>query len=67
MSNPFQDRRRYQLPLGKFPIVELTDRLMVLRVSDSPPLFIRTTYPPGSDVQTGDLLTLYTEVLVKAN
>lgn len=58
-----QNRRRYQLILGKFPIVEINDRIIVLRISDSPPLFIRTSVPANADVRQGDLLTLYTEVL----
>jgi hypothetical protein len=65
--NLFRDRRRYQLQLGKFPIVEIKDRLIVIRVSDSPPLFFRTIVPPGADVRVGDVLSLYTEVLQKAN
>lgn len=56
-------RRRYQLILGKFPVVEINDHVIVLRISDSPPLFIRTTVPANTDVRLGDLLTLYTEVL----
>jgi hypothetical protein len=53
--------------LGKFPIVEIKDQLIVIRVSDSPPLFFRTIVPAGADVRLGDVLSLYTEVLQKAN
>ena len=57
--------RRYQLILGKFPIVEIHGTIAVLSIQDK--LFLRIPIPSGADVRVGDLLSVYTEVLAKAN
>lgn len=62
-------RLRYQLILGKFPIVKIEkDQLGNVQASIriSKDTFMIIGPPPNSDVREGDLLTLYTEVLVNA-
>ncbi len=56
-------RKRYQLILGKFPIVEISQAHFVLSIKDK--FGIRIQRPPGCDLRPGDLLTLYTEVLAE--
>lgn len=63
------DRLRYRLILGKFQVVKIDkDQLGNIQVAikinkDS---FIIFGPPPNTDVREGDILTLYTEVLVNA-
>ena len=67
MPNPFPDRRRYQLILGKFPVTQIKTALgqyeIVLDMGKD--LYIITHAPLTSDIRQGDLLTLYTEVLAR--
>ena len=66
---PPQTALRYQLILGKFPVIKIDkdpfDKLQfVLDVGKK--VYMVCTPPPNADVKEGDLLTLYTEVLVHA-
>jgi hypothetical protein len=64
---PLPPRLRHQLILGKFPIIEIktqpTQFEFVLDMGKG--LYIITHAPLTSDLRIGDLLTLYTEVLVQ--
>lgn len=67
MLNPYPNRRRYRLILGKIPIIEITpgptNYTIVLDLDGKN--FLRTTCPLGADLKLNDYLTLYTEVLTK--
>lgn len=58
MSEPF----RLRCVLGKFPVVEVTATHFKLQLAGTTTAIIDR--PPMSDVRSGDLLTLYTEVLL---
>ncbi len=53
---------RLQLILGKFPVVRLTDTHFVLKLGGTTEMTIQR--PPRCDIRDGDLLTLYTEVML---
>lgn len=55
-------QRRFVLVLGKFPVVKLTHRKMTLKLGGTTEMTVNI--PPHADVRDGDLLTLYTEVLL---
>ncbi len=63
MDHNISRRRRLQLILGKFPIVEISETHFVLAIKDK--FAFRVTRPPGCDLRHGDLLTIYTEVLTE--
>lgn len=52
---------RLVLVLGKFRVTERTDAAMKLALGGSTTM--TCTLPDGADVKSGDILTLYTEVL----
>jgi hypothetical protein len=60
-------RRRYQLNLTKAPVVEITHgpNNLIISIDVGQKFFFRFNAPLTSDVRVGDLLTLYTEVLVQ--
>jgi len=64
-----RSRFRHRLILSKAPVIEVTPgplhQTIILDVGGN--LFLRTTAPNSSEVIVGDVLTLYTEVLVKDN
>jgi hypothetical protein len=53
---------RFRCVLGKFPVVRVSDSYFVLKLGGTTEM--RITRPPRSDIRDGDLLTLYTEVLL---
>ncbi len=53
---------RLQCILGKFPVVRVADSHFVLKLGGTTEM--RITRPPRSDIRDGDLLTLYTEVML---
>lgn len=55
-------QRRLILVLGKFRVVKLVDRKMTLKLGGTTEMTI--DLPAVADVRDGDLLTLYTEVLL---
>lgn len=55
---------RFKLVLGKFPIVRLTNNTFTLKLGGTTEMTIRR--PDHADIRDGDLLTLYTEVLLSA-
>lgn len=63
MQPSLSNRRRLQLILGKFPIVEISQNHFVISIKDK--FGLRVTRPPNCDLRPGDLLTLYTEVLTE--
>jgi hypothetical protein len=67
MDQNLRHRRRYQLNLGKFPVIEVTpnesNQTIVIDMQNR--MFIRMAAPLTADVRIGDLLTLYTEVLAR--
>ena len=67
MDHDLRFRRRHQLILGKFRVIEITraahNLILVLDLGNSH--YIRTTCPLTSDVRLSDYLTLYTEVLAE--
>lgn len=67
MDHNLRHRRRYQLNLGKYPVIEVTpnqtNQTVVLDMQNK--MFIRMAAPLTADVRVGDLLTIYTEVLQK--
>lgn len=63
MDPSLRYNRRYQLHLGKYPIVEVNETNFVLKLSEKQ--FLRITRPPNSDIRLNDILTLYTEVLAQ--
>lgn len=62
---PPKDKVRYVLILGKYRVVERTEKQMKLALGGSTTMTV--TLPPHADVKAGDILTLYTEVLTDAN
>ena len=71
MSEPEVDlskRLRYKLVLGKYPVAKITEQAGVYKVDlqiEGRVMF--TFYFQGNpDIREGDLLTLYTEVLINA-
>jgi hypothetical protein len=50
------------LVLGKFPVVKREDRLMTIKLGGTTEM--RVMLPDIADVRDGDILTLYTEVLL---
>ena len=52
---------RYVLILGKFRVVERTEGTMKLALGGSTTMTV--ALPEQADVRSGDILTLYTEVL----
>lgn len=53
---------RLQLVLGKFPVVKVTSTNFVLKLGGTTEMTIQR--PALADIRDGDLLTLYTEVLL---
>jgi hypothetical protein len=53
---------RVTLVLGKFPVVRLTNTHFTLKLGGTTEMTI--SRPPQIDIRDGDLLTLYTEVLL---
>jgi hypothetical protein len=60
-----QERRRYQLLLGKFQVTRVTRELGQLRMAIELPGLghMIVDIPPTAYVREGDLLTFYTEIL----
>lgn len=58
-------QRRLVLVIGKFPVVKLIGRTMTLKLGGTTEMTI--SLPDMADVRNGDLLTLYTEVLLKGS
>jgi hypothetical protein len=56
-------QRRLVLVLGKFRVVKLMDRKMTIKLGGTTEMTV--DLPAMADVRDGDLLTLYTEVLLK--
>ena len=54
---------RFKLVLGKFPVVKIERGFMTLKLAGTTEAKI--ALPDHADVRDGDLLTLYTEVLLK--
>lgn len=52
---------RFVLVLGKFRVIERHDQVMKLALGGSTTMTV--TLPEHADVRSGDILTLYTEVL----
>ena len=65
MDHNLIHRRRYQLRLGKYPVIEVTpnEKNLVVVIDMQNKMFIRMGAPLTADVRVGDLLSLYTEVL----
>lgn len=65
MDHNLLGRRRYQLNLGKYPVIEVTPKETSISVviDMQNKMFIRMAAPLNADIRIGDLLTLYTEVL----
>lgn len=68
MPEPFADRVRYQLLLGKFQVKRVYQDLGQLKMAiELPGLgLMLCPIPPSADVREGDLLTLFTEILANA-
>jgi hypothetical protein len=62
---PIEGQMRYTLQLGKYRVTERTESQMKLYLGGSTVMTI--SLPPNVDVKAGDILTLYTQVLVNAN
>ena len=54
---------RYRLVLGKYPVVYVDDFKFRLKLGGTTEITIQR--PERSDIRDGDMLTLYTEVLIK--
>ena len=65
MSDDPSLRKPYRLilQLGKFRVLERQNLSMKLELGGSTTMTV--TLPPNAEVRTGDILTLYTEVLFK--
>ncbi len=61
---PAKEPMRLRLVLGKFRVVDLRGQTMKVALGGSTTMTCQL--PDLADVREGDLLTLYTEVLVKA-
>lgn len=55
---------RFKLVLGKFPVVRLTSTHFTLKLGGTTEMTI--SRPPHADIRDGDLMTLYTEALLKS-
>lgn len=58
MQKPF----RLTLILGKYPVVRVSNTKFTLKLGGTTEMTF--TRPPLSDIRDGDILTLYTEVLL---
>ena len=67
MDHNLRNRRRYQLNLGKFPVIEVNEEptCQIIVIDMQNKMYIRMGAPVNADIRVGDLLTLYTEVLQK--
>lgn len=54
---------RFRLVLGKFPVVHVDDLSFQLKLGGTTEMVVAK--PPHADVRDGDMLSLYTEVLIK--
>jgi len=54
---------RFKLVLGKFPVVRVSSTHFVLQLGGTTQGTF--SYPDHADIRNGDLLTLYTEVLLE--
>jgi len=61
MSDPIGSQFRYKLVLGKFRVSERSAGAMKVELGGSTTMTV--TIPEHADVRSGDLITLYTEVL----
>lgn len=62
MSGVEPNQMRIKLILGKYRVIERTELMMKLALGGSTTMTV--TVEPFMDVKSGDLLTLYTEVLL---
>ncbi len=61
---PAQKQMRAILPLGKVRVVERTDKHIKLALGGSTTMTIMLTHMHLYDIKDGDLLSIYTEVLL---
>jgi hypothetical protein len=61
IESKVKNKNRYILNLGKYRVLERTETHMKLALGGSTVMTV--SLPPQADVRTGDILTLYTEVL----
>lgn len=69
MTDPFKDRFRYRLILDKFQVTKIEHGTLGQRVTLNLGHSVTATIPDvpaEADVQVGDLLTFYTEVLARS-
>jgi len=61
---PTQKQMRAILPLGKVRVVERSDKYIKLALGGSTTMTIMLTHMHLYDIKDGDLLSIYTEVLL---
>jgi hypothetical protein len=61
VESKIKNQNRYILVLGKYRVLERTETHMRIALGGSTVMTV--SLPPQADVKTGDVLTLYTEVL----